>query len=124
MVGFLTPEWVAALNDALGAVRLDPAVSLTVAHVVRDARGEVVYRLRVHGGRAVASLGDADGADVVLIEDRATAAALAQGRETAEDAVAAGRLKLRGDVDAMLRAAGALGALGEALAEVRGRTVY
>src|SRR5439155_3397877 len=86
---FLSPGWAGAVDAAVARATLPADVDVTVAHVV----GEITYVVRVERGRASACLGDADRADVVLREDYATAAAIARGDLTAQQAVADGRLK-------------------------------
>src|SRR5437867_8259830 len=114
MSGFLSSEWVAALDERLGTVELDSAIDLTVRHIV----GDVTYVVRVSGGRVRALLDDDAAADVILREDYGTAAAISRGELTAQQAVAIGRLKLAGDVGALRRHGGALAALSAATDEL------
>ena len=117
---FLSGEWVDAVDAALTGTTLPPDLDLTVAHIVDD----VAYVVRVREGRASAKLGTTDDADLVLREDYATAAALARGELTAQQAVAEGRLKLAGAVDVLVDKGPALVALFDALAAVRADTSY
>ena len=117
---FLSDAWVDAVDTALAGAVLPAELDLTVAHVV----GDVTYVVRVRDGRGSAALGTADGADLVLREDYATAAALARGDLTAQQAVAEGRLKLAGAVDILVEKGPALAALTDALAGVRAQTTY
>ena len=69
--------------------------------------------LRVAGGRPTVAIGGVElleDADVVLIHDADTAAAIHRGDLSAQQAVEAGRLKLRGDTQKLIASAAALGA--------------
>jgi len=61
---------------------------------------------------------------VRLTTDYPTAVAIARGRENAQIALARGRLRLGGDVDALVKRADALGALDDATAALRAATTY
>ena len=56
--------------------------------------------------------------------DRATAEALVRGRLGAQDALLVGRLRVHGDMAALLRAAPALSVLEDLFASVRADTTY
>jgi SCP-2 sterol transfer family len=121
MAPFLSPEWVEQFNAAVAGVDLGPGTDLSVAHVVGDGVRLVV---RVSGGRARASLADGGATDVTLREDRATAAAIARGAMTVQQAAAAGRIKVTGDVALLVRRGPALAALSAATAGLRDATSY
>jgi hypothetical protein len=125
---FLTAEWAAAAEQAVRPLALPGAGPVTLAHLVRGApEGDVTWVVEVRDGRASVTLRpglDAGGADVVLVEDYATACALARGEMTAEEAVAAGRLKLRSGAQALVTHAAALRSVGEALAALRADTTW
>jgi hypothetical protein len=120
--GFLTEEWIAAVNAALDSAPVPSDASVAVGHLVRGEDGAAAgYVLRVAGGRVAASLGDettVDGADVVLIHDVATALAIHRGELTPLQAVEAGRLKIRGSPQALIAHAGTIAALRERVASV------
>lgn len=126
---FLSDEWLDAFDDAL---RADPSVAgrfaaspIAIAQeVTSDGSGprSYVVVLDGDGGRLLRD-GTATG-DVTFVCDRATAAALARGELNAQRALTSGRLKLRGDVDRLGSAAGALTALGDVLAELRANTTF
>ena len=118
MARFLTQAWVDALNEAATG-RSVPPLSLTLRHVI----GDVVYVVRVAGGGVRAELGDA-AADVTFVEDYETAAAIARGELAPQEAVRRGRLKVTGDVSALVRHADALRAVEEAFAGARAGTTY
>ncbi len=125
MARFLSPAWVADLAAAAGDVEVAPEESMTVQQVVVDAAGEPVrWAVRVGGGRVTV---DADGVpdpDVTLTTDRSTATALARGDVAITDAFMAGRLRVAGDLRALLRAGGVLGAVDAAFGSVRDRTTW
>ena len=128
MPEFLSEIWLRELDrsvqDATGVSTLAPIV---IEQVVRDVpgRGEVRYRFRVDAGGARVIAGEAEQrADVRLTTDYETAVAIATGRENAQIALARGRLRLRGNIDTLVRSADALGALDDATAALRGNTTY
>jgi putative sterol carrier protein len=62
--------------------------------------------------------------DVTLTTDVVTARALARGESAVTDVFMAGRLRIAGDLRALMLAGGVLGALDEAFAAVRERTTW
>ena len=124
MARFLSTEWFDEVN------RLAPPVPdvLSVVieqHVTGGPEGDVAYQVKADGGRLTvgrsdaASSADADAdADVVLVLDYATAEALARGRLTTHDAFLGGRIRLRGGIAQLERAATTLAALAPFLAEL------
>lgn len=129
------------LNELDRAVRASTTVSalapIVIEQVVSEVpgRGEVRYRIVVDddGARVAESVvpsGDMPGGvvperpDVRLITDFDTAVAIALGRVNAQIALARGRLRLGGDVDALVRRADALTALDDATAALRAATTY
>jgi putative sterol carrier protein len=127
MVRFLSPEWIAALDAAAQEAVVPAGVRLTIQQIVTDDGadgGEVRYHLvlddeglRVHPGEAAA-------ADVTLVQTRDVAAALSRGELNAQQALEAGRLKLRGDIGHLARQGKALTAMEDAFAAVRADTTY
>jgi hypothetical protein len=140
MARYLSPEWVHSFDAALGALDLHDAITqagagslaaadgtFSVLQVVTgdpDGGGERRLLLRVAEGRAHLSL-DAEGtaagsATIVLgYED---ALALAHGRLDPADALAEGRIRVRGDLAALVAGqevlAAAAARLGSTLAEL------
>lgn len=125
---FLSPEWADAVAAATGSLLLPGEPTVTVAHLVEGAPGgDLSWVVRVAGGRVSVALRpglDPAEADIVFVEDYETACALARGDLTAEQAVGAGRLKLRRGAQALVTHAGTLRALGEALAGLRSATTW
>jgi putative sterol carrier protein len=108
VVRFLSDQWVAALDEAAAAddhvQKAASGMRLTIQQVVtRPGRDERRYSIEIDDGRVRLSPGRADDADVTITEDYDTAAALAQGVTTPQDAILAGRVRVRGDVGALLK---------------------
>ena len=125
MARFLSPAWLDELAAAAGNVEVAADEAVTVQQVVVDgADGPVTWALRVAGGRVAVAGGGLADPDVTLTTDRATATAVARGDLAVTDAFMAGRLRVAGDLRALLRAGGVLGAVDVAFASVRGRTTW
>ena len=126
MAEFLSPAWLADLDAALRATGAVAAGSeLVVEEVVQGAPGgDVVYHvvLGVSGSRAGA--GPAEAPDITLVVDHATAVDLARGTTNAQRALAAGALRIRGRLGALVRAQDALATLGDAVAAARDATSF
>ena len=126
MAEFLSDAWLDALDVALrSAPPVDvpgPVVIEQLVHGV-PGRGDVRYRVRIDDAGARVDGADGDAA-IRLTTDYATAVAVAQGSESAQAALAAGRLRLGGDVDVLVGAADGLRALADAAARVRSATTY
>ena len=128
MADFLSAEWIAALDDAARAATLPEtvaAVSITVEQVVRDSpNGEARYHLRIEDGGARVHPGPAETADLRLFSDYDVAARIQRGEVNAQEALAAGRLKVQGRFAHLLRVDDALRALEDVFAPVRAATTY
>jgi hypothetical protein len=115
---FLSDAWVDALATAAADAAVDPSVELAVRQVV----GDVAWTVRVRDGRV--SIDRDEAADLTITTDRETAAALVRGDLATQDAFAAGRLRLGGDLQKLLAAAGGLAGLDAAYAGVRADTHF
>jgi putative sterol carrier protein len=125
VAAFLSAEWVADLASAAGGVEVADGETFSVQQVVVDPDGEPFgWVLRVADGRVEVEASRLADADVTLTTDRATATAVAQGELAVTDAFMAGRLRVAGDLRALLRAGGVLGALDAVFASVRERTSW
>ena len=125
MVRFLSPEWIAALDAAAKEAAVPPAVRLTIQQIVTDdSADDVRYHLVLHEGRCRVVPGEADSPDVTLVQTREVAAALSRGELNAQQALEAGRLKLRGDIGHLAKEGKALGAMEDVFAAVRAETSY
>ena len=128
MARYLSAEWVESFDAALGAIDLRDAIeaagadsllvadgTFSVAQVVDDGpQGTVRTVLTVADGRAHLAL-DPDGsasadADVILALGYADALAMALGELEPADALANGRIRVRGDLSALVAAQDVLGA--------------
>ncbi len=134
-MAYLSPEWLARLPGGVpegvieGSVEDRPGGDdppggstagrperagrgpVTLRHVVRGAPGgEAAYDLRVAGGTAAAQRVGEGPADVTFTSDYGTAAAIASGSLSTQEALTAGRLKMRGDLRALAEVAAAAGA--------------
>jgi hypothetical protein len=127
MVRFLSPEWIAALDAAAREATVPAGVRLVIQQVVTDGDGgdgDVRYHLVLNDGRLQILPGEVAGADVTLVQTREVAAALSRGELNAQQALEAGRLKLRGDIGHLAREGRALSAMEDVFAAVRAVTSY
>jgi hypothetical protein len=136
MPEFLSEMWLReldrALRDTVPVSALSPIVIEQVVSGV-PGRGEVRYRMQVgDDGASVTEIAPGDGIvqevgppfDVRLTTDYPTAVAISRGQENAQIALAHGRLRLGGNVDALVRRSEVLAALEDATAELRATTTY
>jgi hypothetical protein len=127
-IEFLSDEWVDAMDAAararpdLAAVVGEPLV--IEQEVVADTTAAARWHVRIGGGLASVERGPApDGQPTVRIrQDRATALAIARGELSAQRAFMTGRLRIGGDLAALLEHAEALALLDDVFAAVRART--
>lgn len=129
MTRYLTPAWFEEVNRmARTSEALRQATTgarVTLQQVVVDAPGGVVrHWLRVDDGVVEAGLGDAADAHATVTTDYETAVAVHTGRLGADDAILAGRVRVRGDVRVLVEQADALRGVSDALDGVRARTSY
>src|SRR5205085_1522171 len=126
MPPFLSPEWIAALDAAAREATVPAGVRLTIQQIVTDNGGgdDVRYHVVLHDGRLRVRPGEAPAADVTLVQSREVAAALSRGELNAQQALEAGRLKLRGDIGHLAREGRALTAVEDVFAAVRAATSY
>ena len=125
MVRFLTAEWIEALDGAAREAAVPVDVALTIQQIVTDDDGtEIRYHLVLDDGCLRVRPGAAAAADVTLVQSREVAAALSRGELNAQQALEAGRMKLRGDIGDLARQGKALTALADVFAVVRAATTY
>jgi len=120
---FFSPEWVAAFNDAVAEVALPAPVddatlaardgSFTVAQVVRGGpAGDVATTLVVSPDRVELRSGADEDATVTVVIGWDDAVALSSsGRLSATAALAAGRIRVRGDLGVLVAGQAVLAAL-------------
>jgi hypothetical protein len=125
---FLSADWLRAFD---GALRADEGLGerfaanpISIAQEITSEAEVIRYAvvLDASGGRI--ETGEQAGADVTFVCDRETAAGLAQGRVNAQRALTSGRLKIKGEVDRLAAASGALAGLGDLLAGLRADTEF
>ena len=134
MPEFLTEEWFETLVAALASLPANngpddaPKSSLRVGQIVTgvpvSARAsdvvdsEVRYTVELSpDGSASVVRGSTEDADVTIVEDFDTARAIATNASSVPDMLNAGRIKLRGDTQALLAAADLLAAVVPLLSE-------
>lgn len=127
MLAFLSPAWLAALDEA---VRADQSVAAATAGVdlvveqrVTDvAGGDVTFHVVFDHGRASVVPGPADAPNIRFIQDHDTARGVAAGTDSAQRAFMTGRLRVGGDLRVLLEHQEAMSALHDVFADVRART--
>lgn len=140
MARFLSAAWFEEVDRALGSAAGAPDANgtpdgdgasgdvrpeLTVQQVVTDSPdGEVRYFLEIGSGGVVLRRGQAGRADATFTEDYATAAAIAGGELSPQDALLAGRIRVAGNLSALLEHRNALAALDALPAELRKATTF
>jgi putative sterol carrier protein len=121
---YLSERWfddVEAVLPDSGAMAAD----LVVQHVVSDGPdGEVAYHVRFRNGTLAVTRGQAADPDVTFAEDYATAAAVAQGQLGTPAALLAGRIRVGGDLTALLAHHHCLPSADPVPAAVRAATTY
>jgi hypothetical protein len=121
---YLSPEWFQAANEAARGHRL-PDGDVVLGQVVTGGPdGEVRYQLRITGGEITIGNDPADGADATFTEDYPTAVALFRGELSPQDALMAGRIRVAGNVAAVMANQTALAALGPLFAGIRSATTF
>jgi hypothetical protein len=135
MARFLSPEWVSAFNDAVGDVAVAPPGD-DAGLAARDGAyawcqvvtggpdGATPVTFRVAGGHLSVQTGEADDVDVTIRIDWVTAAALARGELSPAEAIATGRVQVRGDLAVLGTGQALLAALAPRLAAVHAATTY
>jgi putative sterol carrier protein len=129
MARFLSEEWLAELDQAIAddeqISSAASGVDLTIQQVVtRRGAADVCYATRVADGRVRLRPGRVEDADAVIREDYETAAALARGETSPQDAILAGRIRVSGNLGALLEGQQVLERVRACLDEVRARTDY
>ncbi len=128
MARFLSPEWLDLLAVAASAAAGGPdgaGTPFAIRQVVTGGPdGDVEYVVRADGGRFSVHRAGEIRADVDIIQDYDTAAAISQGRLSPAVAFAGGRLRLGGGVGQLVDHQQEFAALGELFARVRTATTY
>ena len=121
-VRFLSPEWLARMASATAGASAAATFSIH-QRVTGGPEGDVEYTLRLEGGRVSFEPGPGT-AEVELLSDYETAAAISRGELSPAKAFAAGRLHVRGSVTALVGHQDVFAGLGPLLADVAGATTY
>jgi predicted lipid carrier protein YhbT len=117
---FLTDAWIDALDSAGAHAVIDRELRLVIQQIVHDREGgDVAYVVRVSDGHISVRRGRADDADVTFTQDRVTALAIHRGELSAQAAFLDGRLRLGGDLRAVIDRAGALATIDDVFAATR-----
>ena len=124
MAGFLTDAWIALLDAVARTFSVPTDGHLVVQQIVTDADREVAYVVELAEGRLRVRAGRADDAHVSFVQDRATARAIARGELSAQVAFMDGRLRLGGDLRAVLARASELVAIEDVFAAAREATTW
>ncbi len=123
MVRFLSPEWLAALERSLAGIAALTTASSQLDLVIQQVvLGAGSYSITLRDGTVTVTPGMAEHADITFTCGLDTALAVAQGTRNAQDAFAAGELRLGGDVATLVRVAPTLAAVGDAFASLRAAT--
>lgn len=127
MTAFLSPEWVAQLDAALrrSPLRADgPETSLAYQLEARDVEDRIrTHHILIGPDGARAADGPAEHPDLVLVTDAETAFALHRNEINAQAAIASGRLRIRGDLEAFSRHATTIASLADLFATLRAATM-
>lgn len=119
---FLSAEWLERM--ATTSPPAPPDVSLAIhQRVTGGPDGDVEYTVRLDHGVLSVERGPGP-ADVDIVEDYGTAAAISQGRLSPAAAFAAGRLQVRGSIGLLVAHQETLAALGAGMAGMAAATTY
>ncbi len=141
MARFLSEEWIGAFNAALAGVDLDGAGSgsvrassgrFRVEEVVHgvpgrpEAAGPLRLLLAVEDASAVLALAEPDTppADVVISLPYDDAAALSRGELDPTEALAAGRVRVRGDLSVLVAGQAVLAAAAGKMSGLQAETTF
>jgi len=116
-----TTAWLDELDAAARTASIPTDLRLTIQQVVTDGPGgqELAYVVEAADGVLSVRPGRADQADITFTQDLATARAVQRGELSAQAAFIEGRLRLGGDVRAVLDRAGILASIDDVFAATR-----
>lgn len=127
MVRFLSEEWLGELGAAATRALADrsPAAEIVVEHVVHGAPdGEVRYHTVIDSGGVRFVPGPAEKPDATFREDYSTAAGLAAGTLSAQEAFFSGLVKVSGNTAVLVNNQELLALVADAVATVRDSTEF
>jgi len=118
---FLTDAWLDDLDALARAATFPTDLRLIIQQVIPDGPDghEVAYVVEARDGSLSVRRGRADQPDVTFALDHATALAIHRGELSAQRAFMEGRLRLGGDLRAVIDRAGALAAIDDVFAAAR-----
>jgi len=121
VAGFLTEAWLDDLEAAARRAELDTKGVLVLQQVIPDGPDgrEVAYALVVSDGQISVVRGRSTDADLTFTQDFATAEAIHRGELSAQAAFMQGRLRLGGDLRAVIDRASELAAIDDVFASAR-----
>jgi len=120
---YLSPAWFDAADVALRSdaalATASTGIHLVLQQTVEDPEAATTWFIHVDDGDVGLTVGEAPVATVTFLCDRATAVDVQQGRTSAQAAFMAGRLRVGGDVGALLAHQELLAGLTDVLAPLR-----
>ena len=122
MLAYLSEEWIQEADAALRTAGLCMPDGGQFA--VEQRVGEVVYHMMFDADGGGVRSGPAADPAVVFHQSWATAAAIAQGELSSEEAVLNGQIAIEGDPMALLAHHGILAKANDVFADVRARTAW
>jgi putative sterol carrier protein len=126
---FLSPEWLDALDRA---ARRSPGLTgctgpdalVLEQRIAMPDGSEHAHHVVLSDGDARVVAGRARAPDIVVHTDLAVACDLARGTVNAQHALAAGRLRIGGSLDALVERSDVLRDLDDVFASVRATTIF
>jgi SCP-2 sterol transfer family protein len=121
LAGFLTDAWLDDLEAAAQRAQVETKGGLVVQQVIPDGPDghEVAFALVLADGRTRVVRGRVPDPDLTFTQDLATAEAIHRGELSAQAAFMQGRLRLGGDLRAVIDRAAELAAVDDLFASVR-----
>jgi putative sterol carrier protein len=121
-VRFLSEAWAEALGAELNRNEefrtATAGRSVRIQQVITRADGDIHYWITIADGRIELGLGDIEGADATITQSEESAAALARGELSPVTAFMTGKLKIGGNMGAILGLQGALTQLPTAMVAI------
>ncbi len=117
MTEFLSDGWFDSLEAMATQAEIDAGIHLVVQQTV-EGESPISWQIRLERGTVVVARGVAADADVRLTSDRATALGIHRGEISAQRAFLDGKLRIGGDIAALMADRHAL----EAVAPMLGLT--
>jgi len=129
MPRYLSTEWLGELDRAAAGdaelTGLTAGVRLAIQQVVTGGPdGDVRYAVRLDDGAVRVVQGEDASADVTVTEDHATAVAVSRGELSPQAAFMTGRIRVGGDMAALMAHQALLHQLDAVFAGVRAATTY